>query len=163
MDIRKTWHKLFELGVLVKGFNGGWETLSGIFILLTGQLTLNNWFLALTRNELLEDPHDKVMNLVAHLLQSFSPDIQKFAAFYLLIHGLLNIFLAIQLYREKHWAYIVTIVTVALSMLYQIHRITLHHSLVLTVITVFDAVFIVLAWHEYQYHLGKNLSRKREI
>lgn len=163
MQTGKYWHNFFELGIFAKGFNGIWETTSGVLILFTGQLTLNDWFQALTRNELLEDPHDKLMGFLAHSLQNFSPDIQKFAALYLLIHGVLNIFLAIQLYRDKHWAYFVTILSVALSMVYQIHRIMLHHSLFLSAITVFDAIFIILAWHEYKYHQEKALGRNRDI
>jgi len=72
-----------------------------------------------------------------------------FVAIYLLIHGLLNMFLAIQLYRDRIWAYLVTITITIIFIFYQIHRIILHHSPVLIVVTIFDVLFIILTWHEY--------------
>jgi uncharacterized membrane protein len=73
-----------------------------------------------------------------------------FVAVYFLIHGFLNLFLAIQLYRDRIWAYLVTIFVTIIFIFYQIHRIILHHSVVLTIITIFDILFIFLTWHEYK-------------
>ncbi len=148
----KYWHELFEIGILLKGFNGLWETISGFLVLFVSKATFSTWFLLIAQNELLEDPHDKFINFVTHALQNFSGDTKIFAAIYILSHGILNIFLSIQLYRDRHWAYLVTIGAMAIFMVYQIHRITIHHSLVLTAITIFDVFFIILAWHEYKYH-----------
>jgi len=149
---QKYWHKLFEVGVFIKGFNGLWETISGFLVLFVNKATFNSWFYLIARNELLEDPNDSLMNFLAHALQNLSNDTKIFAAVYVLAHGVLNIFLAIQLYRDKHWAYLVTIGTALVFMIYQIYRIGIHHSILLTVITIFDALFVMLAWHEYKYH-----------
>lgn len=152
---QKYWHELFEVGITLKGFNGIWETVTGFLFLVLSKDTLHRGFSYVTRNELFEDPNDKFINFLAHTLQNFSSDTKTFAALYIFLHGLLNIFLVIQLYRDKHWAYLVTIGSMILFMFYQIYRISIHHSVFLTVLTVFDAVFIVLAWHEYKYHTEK--------
>lgn len=150
LPISKYLHKLFELGVIIKCIDGAWETISGFLFLFLKKATMNIWFFSATRNELLEDPHDRLINLLAHSLQNFSRDTQIFAAIYILLHGFLNIFLAIQLYRRKYWAYLAAIIVMLIFMAYQIYRISVHHSLVLTVITIFDAFFIALTWYEYK-------------
>ena len=127
----KYWHKFFEIGVFVKGFNGIWETLSGLLVL--------------------EDPSDHLINFLAGVLQNFSREAQTFAALYILIHGALNIFLAVQLYRGKKWAYLFVINVTTLFVLYQIYRIGIHHSLLLTILTIIDILFVVVAWHEYRH------------
>jgi uncharacterized membrane protein len=150
--MNKHWHKLFELSIFLKGVNGVWEVSSGVLVLFLSKITLETWFSIVTRYELLEDPNDVLINFLMSAFQNVSNNAQIFAAFYLLLHGLLNIFLTIQLYRNKPWAYLVTIGSVLLLMIYQIYRISIHHSLLLTAITIFDVFFIGLAWHEYKYH-----------
>lgn len=151
-SIQKYWHKLFALGVVAKGFNGVWETASGLLVLFLNKATLSGWFYRISRNELLEDPNDKFIGFLAGLMENFSVDAKTFAALYLLFHGLLNIFLAIQLRRDRHWAYLATITTMSVAMTYQIYRIFLFHSQILAWVTVFDALFIILIWHEYRFH-----------
>jgi len=145
------WHRLFEIGVVIKGINGAIETISGTLILLISKVTLYHVFTYFTRGELLEDPTDGFMQFLSFHLQTLSNSTKTFAAIYILLHGILNIFLATQLYRQRLWAYLITIGCMLLFMVYQIYRVTHTHSVILSVITLFDFIFIVLAWHEYQY------------
>lgn len=145
------WRAIFEFAVFIKGFNGIWETLSGFLVLFFSKAAFGNLFFFLARNELLEDPHDSFIAFMAQALQNLSASAKTFAAIYILLHGLLNIFLAIQLYRNKLWAYLVTINVMVIFIFYQVYRIILHHSVMLSILTVFDAIFIILTWHEYQY------------
>ncbi len=130
------WHTFFEFGVLIKGFNGVLETVGGVLILFLSKSAFGSLFSFLARGE---------------LLQNLPAGAKTFAAIYILLHGILNIFLAIQLYRNRLWAYLATISAMILFIFYQIYRINLHHSITLTVVTIFDLLFIALAWHEYQY------------
>jgi uncharacterized membrane protein len=152
---QKYWHELFEVGMTLKAFNGVWETVTGFLFLVLSKETLHKWFSRVFSNELLEDPHDKLIQFLTHTFQNVSSDTKTFAALYIFLHGILNIFLVVQLYRDKHWAYLVTIGSMVLFMIYQIHRISVHHSLFLTILTIFDALFIVLTWHEYKHHTEK--------
>ncbi|MHB8871338.1 MAG: DUF2127 domain-containing protein [Candidatus Doudnabacteria bacterium] len=153
----KNWHRLFELGLIIKGVNGVIETLSGFFVIFASKATINTLFFNLTRGELLEDPHDRLINFIMHSLGQLSTSTKLFAAIYILTHGLLNIFLAIQLYREKLWAYLVTINLMILFIIYQIYRISYNHSLILTLITIWDIIFVIVLWHEYKYHKKQKL------
>lgn len=151
-NIQKYWHQLFELGVLVKGLNGVWETVSGLLFLSLKHDTLNRWFLVAIHSELLEDPHDRIINFFSHATPALSTGTKTFIAVYILFHGLLNLFLAIQLYRDKHWAYFVAIGAMSTFVFYQIYRISVFHSPILIAVTIFDIGFIALTWHEYRFH-----------
>ena len=144
-------HGLFRFSIFVKGFNGIWETLSGFLVLSINKAAFSNLFYSLAQNELFEDPHDRFTEFLARALQNVSPDAKTFAAVYILFHGLLNIFLAIQLYRNKLWAYRVNIGAITIFMFYQIYRISLHHSLMLALLTIFDVTFLILTLHEYRH------------
>lgn len=143
-------YDIFEFGILIKFINGIWEILSGFFILFLSKETINKLFHLLASKELLEDPNDFFINFSSKLLGNLSHDTQIFIAVYILIHGFLNLFLAIQLYKDRIWAYLATITVMIIFIFYQIHRIILHHSTVLIIITVFDVLFIILTWHEYK-------------
>jgi uncharacterized membrane protein len=147
--IERVLHQIFEFGIFIKAINGVWETLSGFFILFAGKETLSKLFYFLSNKELLEDPSDMFFSFLSGFLENLSHSTQVFISFYILIHGILNLFLVIQLYRDKIWAYLATITVMIIFIFYQIHRIILHHSIFLTAITVFDILFVILAWHEY--------------
>ncbi len=151
-------HGLFRFSIFVKGFNGIWETLSGFLVLSLSRATFSNLFYSLAQNELLEDPRDRFTEFAAKALQNISPDVKTFAAIYILFHGVLNIFLSVQLYRNKLWAYLINISAVSLFIIYQLYRISLHHSLMLSTLTTFDVLFLILTLHEYRHQ--KNLPVK---
>src|SRR5579872_6890453 len=98
---QKYWHELFEAGVFLKALNSVWEILGGIFLLLT----LRGWFAAVfvffSRVELLDDRDDVIFQLINTQLQHLSAgSTRTFVGVYLLFHGVVNAFLAYNLYRN---------------------------------------------------------------
>lgn len=154
----KYWHGFFEASIAIKSINGLWETISGAALLFITKASINNTFIALTRTELTEDPQDKFIHFLSFQLQNLSSNTKDFAGFYILTHGVVNIFLAYNLYRKRLWAYLVSIIFVSLSLLYLIYRVSHTHSLILIGIIIFDILFTILTWHEYNY-LTKKLAR----
>ncbi len=144
------WRKIFEFGVFIKGLNGVWETIAGLSILIIGKARFGSLFSFLVRGELLENPHDWFINAAVQALQNFG-GAKTFIGLYFLIHGVINIFLSIQLYRDRLWAYLATIGVTIIFIVYQLHRISLYHSRLLMAVTGYDVLFIILTWHEYQY------------
>ncbi len=132
-------HGFFELGLFMKAFNGIWETIVGLLILISHGTIFSRLLTFLARGELLKDSQTRI-----------------FAITYILIHGILNIFLAFQLYRNRLWAYKITIASMIIFISYQIYRIYLRHSGFLTVLTIFDIVFVILTWHEYKHKKALN-------
>ncbi len=150
--IEKNWHRVFEFGVLLKGLNGLFELISGSVVLFVSKQTFINTFFHLTRAELLEDPEDKLVLLTRDWLQHLSANTQTFAAVYILLHGAINTFLTVQLYKQRLWAYKVAGTTIVVFMLYQIYRISYTHSVVLALITAWDILFLFVLRHEYHFH-----------
>jgi len=128
---QRFWHELFEAGVTLKAFNSVWETALGIFIL--------------------SNPNHHITRHFDHL----SLSMKSFIGAYLLFHGLLNIVLAYNLYKNRLWAYPFAIGTTSLFLVYQGYRLFHTHSLILLCVTIFDIAFMVLTWHEYKYQLHK--------
>lgn len=147
-------HPLFEFGIVIKTIDGITETIIGFLILFLSRAKINSIFTYFARGELLEDPHDIVMNFLANIFQSISTNAKTFAAIYILVHGIINLCLVVGLYRQKLWAYLAMMITITTFIVYQIYRISLYHSHGLIILTVFEALFLILTWHEYRYHMA---------
>lgn len=154
-SLKLHWRTIFKFGIYIKGINGLWETIGGCLLLFTSKITITNVFYSFTGEELLEDPSDFIVNFLGQAVQNISLNTKIFIAFYILIHGITNIFLVIQLYRNKLWSYLLAIIIMGMFMLYQVYRISLYHSVPLIIITIFDFFFILLTWHEYNHRKPK--------
>lgn len=143
-------HISFEIGLLLKGVHGLTEVVGGalMFFLTPDRLSALTRFL--TKHELSEDPRDLVANFLLNLSSSFSISTQHFAELYLMSHGIIKCILILLLWRRKPWAYPLTIVSLILFIAYQIYRYTFTQSVFLILLTVFDAVMIVLTYLEYK-------------
>lgn len=80
----------------------------------------------------------------------FSIASKEFYAFYLLSHGLIKLLLVAGLLRGKLWSYPASLAALGAFMIYQVYRYSYTHSPGLLILTVFDAVVMVLIWHEWR-------------
>jgi uncharacterized membrane protein len=109
-------------------------------------------FVLFSSSQLLGDRHDLLFRIVNMQIQHLTVvNTRTFVGSYLLFHGLMNAFLAYNLYRNRLWSYPVTIGFVLVFFVYQIYRLIHTHSPVLLLVSMFDVAFIVLTWHEYRY------------
>ena len=134
---QKYWHALFEASVFIKAVNGVWETACGIALLFFNNGLINNAFANQT--------------LAEHL----TTGTKNFAGIYILTHGLINIFLAYYLYKEKLWAFWVSIGFFTGSVVYLTYKLTDGPSLILFILIAFDILFTYLTWHEFKYRTNK--------
>lgn len=145
--------KVFEIGVLIKSIFGIFEVLSGILMAVSGKLIINNLIIALTQQEIMEDPNDFFANLLIKTSNNFS----TFAVVYLIFHGVINIFLVVALLKEKvrgyHWA----MVGFSFFIVYQIYRYFHTFSPMLLALTMFDIFFVFIIFLEY-----RKLRKKRK-
>ena len=142
---------VFEVSMLLKGFNAAAEIIGGIFVWIISRTFLTKTVLLFTQSELSEDPNDKIANFLIGAAQQFSVSSQHFVAFYLLSHGLLKIILIAGLLKAKLWAYPTSLAIFSLFIIYQIYRFFYTHSPWLVILTVFDLMVLWLVWHEYNY------------
>jgi len=144
-------HKIFDVAVVSKGVTGLLEVLGAFLLLIVSPEQLNNFVAGITQYELSRDPDDYIATHLARVFEHYSGSTQFFGAAYLLIHGLIKIFLVWGLLKNKLWAYPSALAFLAAFMGYQIYRYTFTQSWSLMALTIFDAFIFILTWHEYNF------------
>ncbi len=145
-----TLHRLFLLSVWIKGFAGLLETVGGFLLLFVTQTTLKALVIFLTAPELAEDPNDRVAIFLQRTVEEFAADTKLFASAYLVIHGVIKLFLVTGLLQRRLWSYPMSLWFLAVFIVYQCYRFLFTHSLWLVALTVLDLVVAFLIWREYQ-------------
>lgn len=110
---------------------------------------LARWF---TEGELSEDPHDFIASHILKTAHDLTGASLVFGAIYLLSHGISKVFLIIQVFRDKIWAYKALIILIGLFVIYQVYRMVIKFSVSMLLLTLFDLVVIYLTYNEYQKH-----------
>ena len=147
---RKIEHALFLLSVWSKGIAGVVETIGGLLLLFIPQAGLNAFVIALTAPELAEDPTDRVATLLQRIVHELAADTKLFASGYLIVHGVIKVFLVVGLLGRRLWSYSVSLWFLAAFIAYQMYRFLFTHSLWLIGLTVLDLIVAFLIWREYQ-------------
>lgn len=143
-------HQIFEVSVWLKGAHALIECVGGILLYAVSADTIASWVNAFTQEELIEDPNDFIAGYLSQMASHFSIGSKEFYAFYLLSHGLTKLLLVVGLLKGKLWSYPASLVALGAFMVYQVYRYSYTHSFGLLVLTVFDAVVMVLIWHEWK-------------
>lgn len=143
-------HISFEFGLIIKGIDGILEIIGGFLLLYLNPNRMSSLIISLTRHELSEDAKDLVANALIRFSHSFSISTQVFVIFYLASHGLIKCVLVLLLWRKKLWAYPLTIVSLLLFIAYQVYRYSVHASVSLLLLTVFDIIMIILTFAEFR-------------
>lgn len=118
--------------------------------------------LSLLQSELSEDPKDVVANFIVRLAQGYSVHSQYFFGFYLVLHGLVKIFVIVALLKNKMWAYPTAIVVFLFFISYELYRFFVTHSLLILAISIFDMILVGLITHEYFFQKKKRLLSRGE-
>jgi len=139
----------FEIGIIGKGLNGLIEIVGGLLLLFTTPDRLHQLVFVATRAELSEDPHDFIATHLLHTTSDLTGGVIRFAAIYLLIHGVVKVILVIALLLDKLLAYPCMIAVLLLFIGYQLYRILLNPTAGLIALTIFDALVVTLTWLEY--------------
>ena len=142
-------HRLFQVAVLIKGIDGVLETIGGVLLVLVSPDTVHRLIILLTQHELAEEADDWVIMALRHLAERFSVEAKHFASGYLIGHGVLKVFLAVSLFRERLWAFPFALFVLAVFVAYQLHRFGRTHSMVLLMLTLLDVVVMALIWREF--------------
>ncbi|OBQ67220.1 DUF2127 domain-containing protein [Mesorhizobium erdmanii] len=143
-------HQVFEVSLWLKGAHALIECIGGILLYVVTTDTIASWVNALTADELTEDPNDFIAGHLSQMASHFSIASKEFYAFYLLSHGLIKLALVAGLLRGKLWSYPASLAALGLFMVYQVYRYSYTQSFGLLVLTVFDAIVMVLIWHEWR-------------
>jgi uncharacterized membrane protein len=141
---------LFRASVLLKGLDGVLEIAGGIALWAVSPGLIVRVVGLLTQDEIAEDPHDLVANYLRRAVSHFSLASEHFVAIYLLVHGVVKVFLVVALLKDELWAYPVAIIVFGGFVVYQVYRLALTTSVGLIALTVLDLVVILFIWLEYR-------------
>jgi len=134
--MRSKIHVAFQIGVVLKGLNGLLELIGGSLLLVFPPSAIREFIVHLSHNP--------------GIAQHISLQDERFAAMYLLAHGVVKGVLVYALLRESLWAFPLAIGVFAAFGVYQIYRYVVEPSTWLIALTVLDVAVILLAlaeWH----------------
>ncbi len=149
-DRTSIYHRLFDVGIILKGIDGVLELLGGAALLWSTQPMILGVVSWLTQQELLEDPGDFVANHLVHVARQLSVGTLHFAGIYLLAHGVIKIGLVAGLLRGARWSYPAATVFLTALIGYQCYRLAHTASISLTLLTVLDSVIVLLIVREWR-------------
>jgi uncharacterized membrane protein len=146
---KKYFTRLFQISLVIKEIDAFIEILGGALIWFTSKAVLVTFILDIFKNELSDNPKDVFANFIVNSASDFSVSSQYFLGAYLFLHGLIKIFLIINLFNKKLWAYPVTIIVFSIFIIYQLYIFNISHSLWTLTFSMFDILIVLLAGHEY--------------
>ena len=85
-------HRFFELGILIKGVDGGLELVGGLLLVFLSPVAINRVVFFFVQGELKEDPTDLVANLILHTMRS-AIEVRLPASVFLIVHGTVKLVL----------------------------------------------------------------------
>jgi uncharacterized membrane protein len=141
--------KVFEGGIIIKGVTGGLEFIGGVFLFFVSPASIHRFLAVVTQRELLEDPHDRIANLLLHATQHIGTGGRTFAIAYLWLHASIKLIAVIGILRNQLWAYPFSLITLGLLMLYQIYSLSVKFSTGMLILTIFDVFILALILREY--------------
>ena len=142
-------HLAYIVTIAIKGFDGGIETLAGLLIWITGPQRLYHWAVRVTAPELGGNHEDTAM-AIRHGAEHLAINGAGFIVFYLLVHGLLKLGIALALLRGKgHWIFPVSALILCGFIAFMAEKLSHHFSGWLLGFALFDALTLALVLNEW--------------
>jgi uncharacterized membrane protein len=151
---------LFDASVFLKGVISLFEVIGGLLVLFIPPMAVTNLVIAMSQDELAEEPGDFIATHALQLAQHFSVASGTVIAVYLLTRGLIKLGLVVALLKNQVWAYPASLAVLGLFIAYQTYQIILGHSLLIAAITFFDLIVIFFIWKEYAI-VREHLKKKK--
>jgi len=148
---RRLAHLAYVVTIAIKGLDGGLETLGGLVIWITGPQRLYRWVFRITAPELYNGDHVRAVEAVRRGAQHLAVTGAHFVVFYLLVHGVLKMALALVLLRGGgRWIYPVGTAILVGFIIFMAHRLTEQWSNWLLGFALFDAMTLALVLNEWR-------------
>jgi uncharacterized membrane protein len=141
-------HRAFTLWVLLKALGGLIQVLVAAALMAFRLDTLRRWLA--TEAGWVQARGLGWLDLTRAGGGGISPGTQRYAALYLVVHGLSKIILSICLLKNQRWAYPASMAALAAFVLFQSYQLFLGYAFGLALLTGYDTILIWLIWMEYQ-------------
>lgn len=144
-------HIAYVAVIAIKGFDGGLETLAGLVIWLTGPQRLYRWVVRVTAPELYDGDHVRAVQAIRQGAEHLAITGGQFVVFYLLVHGVLKLTLAVVLLRGGgRWVFPVGTLILTSFIAFMCYRLSEQWSGWLLGFALFDAVTLALVLIEWR-------------
>ena len=140
----------FDLALLLKAINGGFEILVAFLVLVIPPSLVLTMAEFITGGELTQDPTDPIANALIGAAQSFAIHSHYLFALYLAVHGAAKIFLVTGIFMGKKIAYPLFMAALVIFGVYETYRGFVLHETLLQVFAVFDICLLMLTAYEYR-------------
>lgn len=141
---------MFRISIILKGLDGLLEFLGGLLVLFISPAKLHDFIAFITHRELVEDPHDKVANLLLLVANYYPANSRTFLVIYLWVHAAIKLIAVIGLLKNLMWAYPFSLISLGILTAYQLYTIFfVKPSIGMVALTVFDIFVLWLIWREY--------------
>ena len=146
----KIFNFYYKLALALKGLVGLLEIAGGLFLYYSSASAINNFWLKLLHEELIEDPRDAIANWLVGFFQSLSVELKFFLVLYLAVNGIIKLFLVSGLWLKKNWVYPIALVILAAFIVYQIYRLSFHFSAFILFSVIDDAFIFIMVWRDWR-------------
>ncbi|HEY0266271.1 MAG TPA: DUF2127 domain-containing protein [Rhizomicrobium sp.] len=144
-------HLAYVATIAVKGFDGGLETVAGLVIWITGPQRLYRWVIRVTAPELYDGSHERAVHAIRRGAEHLATSGAGYIVFYLLVHGLLKLALAVVLLKGGgRWIFPVATLILTGFIAYMAYKLDAHWSNWLLGFALFDALTLALVLNEWR-------------
>jgi len=140
----------FRVGMIWRILYGSLRLILSFALLRLIGTPLSDLFFKIMSHELVEDPTDFLIQTINPFFQHSSFTVTYFLAAYLIFWGIIDIFLSINLLKQKLWAFPISIYLIGIFVLYEIYRFSRTHSFMLAGVIFIDLILIWLIRREYR-------------
>lgn len=143
--------KIFRLAMVWKIFYGVMKITLGFALLKWAVIDPSDIFYQIMGHEIIEDPNDIIVRIVAPLLSHMAVGSTTFAAVYLIFWGTVDdIFLSINVLRDRLWAFPTVLTLFGVFIVYEVYRVFHTHSLILPLFIIGDSIIFWIVATEYK-------------
>ncbi|GAB3631098.1 DUF2127 domain-containing protein [Microbacterium shaanxiense] len=145
-------NRVFDASIILKGISGALELIGGVALFFVSADQIRHLLSWVSAHALVVNPHSALAQWIEHLADRMGADATVFAAWYLILHGVIKVVLVWALLREKLWAYPWMLVALGLFIAYQCYELVVHFGWWMFALTIFVVFIVFLTTREWQLH-----------
>lgn len=148
-DERKI-RSLFDIGLVLKAIFSAFEILGGIAVLFVSRTFVLHVADLVTQGEYNRDSDDFAATTIRNAAHSFAVHTHYILAAYLLVRGVIKLFLIVSILRGVTVAYLFFIAALGIFGSYEAYRAITTHNLLLGAVALYDVALLLLTAYEYK-------------
>ena len=148
-------HLAFLAAIAVKAIDGLVESLAGLAVAMLGTQGIYDLIFQLTAPELDLHPESRTVHLLRHGATTLTHASSRFVVVWLLVHGVLKVVLAVELFRGKSWIFPVAAAILSGFVVFMTYKMVIHYSPWLLALALFDLLTVALVLNEWRSHRAR--------